>query len=238
MYTWLTNHWDPSRGPIKPEKQYLKWELWDIIKSMKVGNKYYVIDKLAKEAGHEILRLPPYNCDLSAIEYVWKDTKDYIRKNNLDQNLSTVQRTAEEFMRNYNTSYWIAHVNHVKRLGEEYWTNDRFYEDLIDSLPTERLIINPGQIDDEDDEDFEYDEVFPDLEESMTIQSMVHDYENMGLSTMYGYTDEDELEIETAVETPLEDPSSRRQLFVHSTDDDETSTIPHVRSPHNELRIE
>lgn len=55
----------------------------------------------------------------------------------------------------------------------------------------------------------------------MTIQSMVHDYENMGLSTMYGYTDEDELEIETAVETPLEDPSSRRQLFVHSTDDDE-----------------
>lgn len=56
MYTWLTNHWDPSRGPIKPEKQYLKWELWDIIKSMKVGNKYYVIDKLAKEAGHEILR--------------------------------------------------------------------------------------------------------------------------------------------------------------------------------------
>ncbi|XP_035707552.1 uncharacterized protein LOC118435498 isoform X2 [Folsomia candida] len=238
MYTWLTNHWDPSRGPIKPEKQYLKWELWDIIKSMKVGNKYYVIDKLAKEAGHEILRLPPYNCDLSAIEYVWKDTKDYIRKNNLDQNLSTVQRTAEEVMRNYNTSYRIAHVNHVKRLGEEYWTNDRFYEDLIDSLPTERLIINPGQIDDEDDEDFEYDEVFPDLEESMTIQSMVHDYENMGLSTMYGYTDEDELEIETAVETPLEDPSSRRQLFVHSTDDDETSTIPHVRSPHNELRIE
>lgn len=55
----------------------------------------------------------------------------------------------------------------------------------------------------------------------MTVQSMVHDYENMGLSTMYGYTDEDEVQIETAVETPVEDLSSRRQLFVHSTDDDE-----------------
>lgn len=63
----------------------------------------------------DLIRLPPYNCDLSAIEYVWKDTKDYIRKNNLDQSLLTVQRTAEQFMRNYNTSYWIAHVNHVKR---------------------------------------------------------------------------------------------------------------------------
>jgi len=60
--------------------------------------------------------LPPYNCDFNPIELCWKDLKHEIRKNNPDQNINTIQKLAEDFMRNYGADKWKAHIGHVKRL--------------------------------------------------------------------------------------------------------------------------
>ena len=38
-----------------------------------------VIDNIAKKYGHEVIRLPPYHCDLNAIELIWADEKNYVR---------------------------------------------------------------------------------------------------------------------------------------------------------------
>ncbi|KAH9640368.1 hypothetical protein HF086_003054 [Spodoptera exigua] len=35
----------------------------------------YEADELLKENGHEVLRLPPYHCDLNAIELIWSLAK-------------------------------------------------------------------------------------------------------------------------------------------------------------------
>ena len=48
----------------------MKKNLWEIIKKEKRNPKYYVIDQLATKYGHEVLRLPPYHCDLNPIELV------------------------------------------------------------------------------------------------------------------------------------------------------------------------
>ena len=37
---------------------------------MRVEKKFKV-DEMAKEAGHEVIRLPPYHCNLSPIELLW-----------------------------------------------------------------------------------------------------------------------------------------------------------------------
>ncbi len=37
--------------------------------------KKYRVDEMAKAAGHEVVRLPPYHCTFNPIELVWADEK-------------------------------------------------------------------------------------------------------------------------------------------------------------------
>ena len=50
----------------------LKAELFELIR-MHTSNqpKQCVCDEWAKEMGHEVLRLPPYHCELNPIELIW-----------------------------------------------------------------------------------------------------------------------------------------------------------------------
>ena len=40
----------------------------------------HVLDKLAQEAGHEVIRLPPYHCDRNPIEMIWAKMKPTFEK--------------------------------------------------------------------------------------------------------------------------------------------------------------
>ena len=42
----------------------------------------YVIHEIGKAAGHEVVRLPLYHCELNSIEMVWAQVKGYIRVHN------------------------------------------------------------------------------------------------------------------------------------------------------------
>ena len=59
----------------------LKCELHSLIVSSNTVT-VYVIDKIAKAAGHEVVRLPPYHCELHPIEMAWAQVKGYIRVHN------------------------------------------------------------------------------------------------------------------------------------------------------------
>ncbi|KAH6938594.1 hypothetical protein HPB50_010944 [Hyalomma asiaticum] len=50
---------------------YLKSELLQLVKQNKHMFLAYQIDTLASAAGHEVVRLPPYHCELNPIELVW-----------------------------------------------------------------------------------------------------------------------------------------------------------------------
>ena len=41
-----------------------------IIKSNRIAPKY-AVDEMAKASGHEVVRLPPYHCELNPIELAW-----------------------------------------------------------------------------------------------------------------------------------------------------------------------
>lgn len=48
----------------------------------------YIVDSIAKENGHEVLRLPPYHCCLNPIELIWANLKKQLRKRNITPSLS------------------------------------------------------------------------------------------------------------------------------------------------------
>jgi len=64
MRDWLTSN------NISFPGGFTKSEIWSLIKTQKSNYDHYIIDRVAKNAGHEILRLPPYHCDLNPIEMV------------------------------------------------------------------------------------------------------------------------------------------------------------------------
>nr|CAH7717815.1 unnamed protein product [Callosobruchus chinensis] len=48
------------------------------------------------EAGHSVLRLPPYHPDLDPIELVWASLKQYVAERNVDFNIKHITKLNEE----------------------------------------------------------------------------------------------------------------------------------------------
>ncbi|XP_055944327.1 uncharacterized protein LOC129975298 [Argiope bruennichi] len=69
MIDWLKNNRIPC------DQKMRKAELFSLIDSNRPKKIVYKIDNLIEKEGHEVIRLPPYHCDLNAIEFVWSSVK-------------------------------------------------------------------------------------------------------------------------------------------------------------------
>ena len=72
-----------------------KVELLELVRPLR-QRKEYVLDNLAREAGHDIIMLPPYHCDLNPIELIWAQMKVYVRQRNTSGRLDDVKRLLQE----------------------------------------------------------------------------------------------------------------------------------------------
>lgn len=69
IITWLQN-----KG-VKADNSMLKKELLRLVSIHKPPTPRYIIDEIAKEMGHTVIRLPPYHCHYNAIELIWAQVK-------------------------------------------------------------------------------------------------------------------------------------------------------------------
>ena len=122
---------------IAYEDDLLKAELLQIVRTHKHLYGDYVVDQMARQAGHTVLRLPTYHCELNPIKLVWAQVKQYVARNNRDFNIKTVKRLFEEGLSAVTAEQWEKDEMHVKTVEEQFWKVDGLMEDL-----TERIIIN------------------------------------------------------------------------------------------------
>ena len=61
--------WLDAKGVEYPQKA-LKPEMWQLARKKASEEPKYRVDDLIKNHGHEVLRLPPYHCDLNPIERI------------------------------------------------------------------------------------------------------------------------------------------------------------------------
>ena len=69
FHSWLTE----NKIPFKPDA--LQSESWTLCTKYQMDKTSKVIDNIAKKYGHKVIQLPPYHCDLNAIELIWADEK-------------------------------------------------------------------------------------------------------------------------------------------------------------------
>lgn len=142
-----------------------------MIEINKPREKDYMADKIYKEAGHKVLRLPPYMCDLNPIEMIWAQIKTYVRQKNPsgDLSLTNLKRLTIEAIESVHKNDWKVRCEHIKALERKMYENDRLVENVVDSI-----IIELGELDsdsepdlgdsssnegEDDDEDGDEDEV-------------------------------------------------------------------------------
>lgn len=108
IFAWLS-----GKG-INVDESYLKKELLALVDKEKSKYNQFVIDQLATEQNKIILRLPPYHCELNAIEMIWAQVKNHVAVHNTIFKMQDVRRLFEEGIDLVTEDKWEKCVSHVK----------------------------------------------------------------------------------------------------------------------------
>ena len=101
--------------------------------------------KLGKAAGHEVVRLPLYHCELNPIEMAWAQVKGYIRVYNTKFILTHVKEFTFAGFIQVGSEEWDKLVQHAQnKVEDKFWEEDALQESYIE------FIIHVGDSDEED----------------------------------------------------------------------------------------
>lgn len=147
---WLT------LNDIEWTEDMLKAELFGLVEPLRNNWDKFVIDEMANEAGHMVLRTPPYHCELNPIEMVWAFIKQDVAKHNTSFKLADVEVLMRTAVDKVTPTLWKNCIDHVVKVEREMWQMDS----VMDDIP-ERLIIELGDSSDstqpDSDDDCCYD---------------------------------------------------------------------------------
>jgi len=127
---------------------------------MKVKNtmpreKSYLLDQLALERGHEVIRLPPYHCQYNAIELIWAQVKNEIAKKNNTFKMADIERLTHEALDSVTVQDWEKCVRHAEAIQSQDYEKEVHRDAILEPII---LTILPGDSDSSDDEDTDNDE--------------------------------------------------------------------------------
>ncbi|XP_060846254.1 uncharacterized protein LOC132925915 [Rhopalosiphum padi] len=147
--------WLQSKGK-QVDNTMLVIELLDEVKKLKPLYNNYVIDEMVKANNKIVLRLPPYHCELNAIELAWAIVKKHVKDNNKTFKLQDIKHLLVEGVNKVSPDMWKNFVGHVIKEEEKAWSLDNVVEDFM-SAENQPCVLTIGQSDsDDDDEDFRY----------------------------------------------------------------------------------
>ena len=128
MQEWL------RKNNVEFSAKLKKKELYTLIKQVKPRFQKYRIDEIAKKWGHEILRLPPYHCDLNPEELIWAQVKSYVARNNKTFKIKDIQGLFEEALEKVTSENWKKACRHVLDIEKSYWDKESICDINIDDI--------------------------------------------------------------------------------------------------------
>lgn len=105
-----------------------------IVKLNLSSDRSYKIDAIIKSTGHEVLRLPPYHCDLNPIELIWATLKKKVGHRNLSYILNEVLFHTQDALKEISIDDKEKAVKHVKSTEDSYRKTNLAVDDQIDKI--------------------------------------------------------------------------------------------------------
>lgn len=149
MQTWI------SEKGLSYLPTMVKAQLYDIIKEHK-DPPIYIADQMLETHGHKIARLPPYHCELNAIEFMWSLLKRRIANKNVGQLAENIVRLTDEAFQSITAEEWQQQCKHVRNIEDKFHHTDGCVDAEI-----EKMIIKVN-----DDSDTESDSSYNETSDS------------------------------------------------------------------------
>lgn len=118
---WLTEN------GIYYEEFFTRAELMCLVNENKT-TPIYEAEECLKQHGHEVLKLPPYHCDLNAIELIWSLAKRKIASKNLGIPGNEKENLIKECFNNVTVNDWKKCTDHTISVDNKYKVRDRISE--------------------------------------------------------------------------------------------------------------
>ena len=135
---WLTDK------NITFQDKALRAELWTLVQSEREKFPDKVMETVANEYGHEILRLPPYHCELNPIKLAWAAEKNYVAGENKYMSLDSVEKLFRKKREELPEDFWRKCVEHVKKIEKNYWESDRIQDNKVEQLIIKLKPMDPS----------------------------------------------------------------------------------------------
>ena len=126
-----------------------KAELLEYTKNLNSSDKKYIIDTIASEAGHKVVRLPQYHCHYNPMEFIWVKVKTYITNRNVHK-MPELTAACNEALSCITPEDWVDAVKHADLERESDSRLDRVVETYFESY-----ICNVSESSASDDEQSE-----------------------------------------------------------------------------------
>ena len=135
-----------SENNISFSPDALRSERWILCKRHRVEKTSKIVEEIAKKYGNKVLRLPPYHCELNAIELIWGDEKNYMARENKSMTIEGVEKLFRKQRGEINKEICRNCIQHVRSVEDRYWEMDRIIDQKMD-----KLMFSVGDSDDESD---------------------------------------------------------------------------------------
>jgi hypothetical protein len=146
---WLTEH------DIPFEDNFTKKQLLNLVRPFVNNSRFrrYEIDELLQAEGHEVLRLPPYNCQYNPTELAWGFCKTYYNQR-IQARLGMKPRVVEiwrEALEKCTQEKWVNLIRHSEK---EVTSDFQKYMGVRDVTDIPPFIINTNSDISDSEDDF------------------------------------------------------------------------------------
>lgn len=135
--------WLEKKGVAVPEV-ILKTNLWHLVNQhVSSSDTNFVVDKIASDHNHKVVRLPPYHCQYNPIELIWAQVKGYVANRNTFK-IADLKPLIQESLQHVTKENWTNAVRHAEKLQSDDAARDIVTDNFIDSF-----IITPTSSDED-----------------------------------------------------------------------------------------
>lgn len=127
MQNWITN-----KG-LSYLPSMIRAQLYEIIKEHKEA-PIYEADQMLEAHGHKVARLPPYHCDLNAIEFMWSLVKRRVASKNVAQCANDIVKFTEDAFKSITAEDWQKQCEHVRHIEDKFREKDGCMDAEIDKF--------------------------------------------------------------------------------------------------------
>ena len=93
----------------------------------------YVIDEIARQHGHEVIRTPPYHPELQPIEMCWGILKNEVARH-CDFTLENLKRQLEDAFEKITAETCQRIIKKVRSVEERFWEEDARLDQAQENL--------------------------------------------------------------------------------------------------------